>query len=93
MLDFGLVAEIPPHDREAMVSACIHLSNKDWNALIDDFIALGFLPVDVDRGVVMPVMDRVLSPYLKGGGAAAYNFQVCLSLCVCVCGCGAVVFA
>jgi predicted unusual protein kinase regulating ubiquinone biosynthesis (AarF/ABC1/UbiB family) len=30
LLDFGLVAEIPPEDREAMVSATIHLANKDW---------------------------------------------------------------
>lgn len=30
LLDFGLVAEIPEKDREAMVSATIHLANKDW---------------------------------------------------------------
>ena len=28
-----------------------------------------------DRGLIIPVMERVLGPYLKGGGAAAYNFQ------------------
>lgn len=28
LLDFGLVAEIPPVDREAMVSATIHLANR-----------------------------------------------------------------
>jgi hypothetical protein len=33
------------------VSATIHLANKDWDALIDDFIALGFLPRDADRYV------------------------------------------
>ena len=43
LLDFGLVAEIPSADREAMVSATVHLANRDWSALIDDFIALGFL--------------------------------------------------
>ena len=32
LLDFGLVAEIPEGDREAMVSATIHLANKDWCA-------------------------------------------------------------
>ncbi|KAG2496070.1 hypothetical protein HYH03_005989 [Edaphochlamys debaryana] len=75
LLDFGLVAEIPSADRQAMVAATIHLANRDWDALIDDFIALGFLPRGCDRAVIIPVMDRVLSPYLRGGGAAAFNFQ------------------
>lgn len=75
LLDFGLVAEIPPPDREAMVSATVHLANKDWDALIDDFIALDFLPARCDRGLIIPVMDRVLGPYLRGGGAKAFNFQ------------------
>lgn len=38
LLDFGLVAEIPATDREAMVSATIHLANRDWNSLVDDFV-------------------------------------------------------
>jgi predicted unusual protein kinase regulating ubiquinone biosynthesis (AarF/ABC1/UbiB family) len=76
LLDFGLVAEVPQEDREAMVSATIHLGNRDWNALINDFVALGFLPPDCDRGLIIPIMDRVLSPYLRGGGAKAFNFQV-----------------
>jgi hypothetical protein len=58
-----------------MVSATIHLANRDWNALIDDFIALDFLPPGADRGLIIPVMDRVLGPYLRGGGAKAFNFQ------------------
>jgi len=76
LLDFGLVAEVPPADREAMVSATIHLANRDWPALIDDFVALEFLPANCDRGVIIPVMERVLGPYLRGGGAKSFNFQV-----------------
>jgi aarF domain-containing kinase len=76
LLDFGLVAEIPAADREAMVSATIHLGNRDWDGLIDDFIRLNFLPQKCNRGVIIPVMERVLGPYLRGGGAKAFNFQV-----------------
>ncbi len=32
-----------------MISATIHLANRDWAALIDDFIDLEFLPKDCDR--------------------------------------------
>jgi aarF domain-containing kinase len=42
-----------------MVSAIIHLANKDYPSLVDDFIALGILPVDCDRPVVVPLMDKV----------------------------------
>jgi hypothetical protein len=28
------------------------------------------------RAVIIPVMERVLGPYLRGGGAKAFNFQV-----------------
>jgi predicted unusual protein kinase regulating ubiquinone biosynthesis (AarF/ABC1/UbiB family) len=74
LLDFGLVAQIPERDRENIVSAVIHLGTKNWDSLIDDFAALGFLDKDCDRAVVTPVMIRILSPYLKGGGATAMNF-------------------
>ena len=58
LLDFGLVAEIPVSDRQAMVSATIHLANRDWNGLINDFIDLQFLPPNSDRGLIIPVMDK-----------------------------------
>ena len=58
------------------VSATIHLANRDWAALVADFVNLGFLPDDADRGVIIPVMEKVLSPYLRGGGARAFNVQV-----------------
>lgn len=51
LLDFGLVAEVPPADREAMISATIHLANRDWNGLITDFINLKFLPLNSNRYV------------------------------------------
>lgn len=41
-----------------MVSATIHLANRDWNGLISDFIDLQFLPASSDRGLIIPVMDK-----------------------------------
>jgi hypothetical protein len=61
---------------------CGHLGSDgcpwttDQDALITDFVALGFLPPGSDRRRIIPVMDAVLSPYLRGGGARAFNFQV-----------------
>lgn len=36
---------------------------------------MDFLPPGADRGLIVPVMERVLGPYLRGGGARAFNFQ------------------
>lgn len=42
-----------------MVSSVIHLANKDYAALVDDFVALEILPEDCDRAKVIPLMDKV----------------------------------
>lgn len=52
ILDFGLVTEIPADVRDIMVRATIHLANRDFSQLIEDFIDLDFLPPDVDRSKV-----------------------------------------
>lgn len=59
LIDFGLVASIAQKDMDTMVSALIHLANRDYGSLVDDFIALGILPEDCDRPVVIPLMDKV----------------------------------
>mmetsp|Transcript_97166 Transcript_97166/g.245055 ORF Transcript_97166/g.245055 Transcript_97166/m.245055 type:complete len:865 (-) Transcript_97166:164-2758(-) len=78
LLDFGLVAQVPRSDRDTIVASVVHLGTQNWDALIDDFVALGFLAEDTDKGVLIPILQRVLEPYLKGGGAQSMknaNFQ------------------
>lgn len=52
LIDCGLMASINPSDREIMVSAIIHLANKDFPQLVNDFINLKILPDDCDRAKV-----------------------------------------
>ena len=66
LIDFGLVASIKQRDMDTMVSAIIHLANRDYSNLVDDFISLGILPEDCDRIKVVPLMDKALTPYVKG---------------------------
>lgn len=68
ILDFGLMAKIEQEDMDAMVSAIVHLANRDFAQLVDDFINLKILPPDTNRAVVEPLMDRVLTPYVYTGG-------------------------
>lgn len=75
VIDFGLMAEIDEVERNAMVSAIVHLANRDWPAVVQDFIALRFLPPDMDASQVEPVIGAILDQALEGGGARSINFQ------------------
>ena len=76
LLDCGLMATIDREDQDHMISAVIHLANKDYASLVDDFIRLNILPTDCDRTAIIPLMDKALSPYVKGGGAKKYEEEL-----------------
>jgi len=76
LIDCGLMAEIGSADRDNMISAVIHLANKDYASLVDDFIQLKILPEDSDRAAIIPLMDKALTPYVKGGGAKKYEEEL-----------------
>ena len=59
LIDFGLVASVKQSDMDTMISCIIHLANKDYASLVDDFIKLEILPADCDRPKVIPLMDKV----------------------------------
>jgi len=76
LIDCGLMASIDEADRDNMISAVIHLANKDYASLVDDFMKLKILPADSDRAAIIPLMDKALSPYVKGGGAKKYEEEL-----------------
>ena len=74
LIDFGLVRKIPEEDKPKIVLAVVHMAGKDWNAVTDDMISLGFLKPDIDRARVNSLLARILTPYvLEGGGASAFT--------------------
>jgi hypothetical protein len=70
------MANIDRQDQDHMINAVIHLANKDYASLVDDFIRLNILPTDCDRAAIIPLMDKALSPYVKGGGAKKYEAEL-----------------
>lgn len=76
LIDCGLMATIDPKDRDYMISAVIHLANKNYAALVDDFINLNILPKNSNRATIIPLMDKALTPYVKGGGAKKYEEEL-----------------
>lgn len=59
LIDFGLCAEVDQLDTKGMTSAIVHLMRGDVSALIDDAIALRFLPKDVDKTSLLPALQTV----------------------------------
>lgn len=78
LLDFGLVADIPRLSTQRLATLVVSLINADCEAMLDDFIALGFLPVDIDRQRVLPPLKSVVEQGMKAGGdirRRTKNFQ------------------
>jgi len=75
ILDYGLMCTVNRGQMEAMVASIIHLANRDYERVVDDFIELDFLPPTVDKDAVVPVLGAVLDQALEGGGAKNVNFQ------------------
>jgi len=59
IIDFGLMAEVPVGDTRTMTMTIVHLMQGDVGGLVDDAVQLGFLPKDVDRETLVPVLQRV----------------------------------
>ncbi|KAK2080806.1 hypothetical protein QBZ16_000660 [Prototheca wickerhamii] len=67
-IDFGMMGEIDGGVRRALLRATLHLVNREYRALADDFAALGMLPAR--RGAaedVSAALTRVFAGALAGG--------------------------
>ena len=58
-LDFGMMGSIDLKVRDALLRATLHLVNREYDKLADDFVALGFLPPGSDRSKVIPALTSV----------------------------------
>jgi len=78
LLDFGLVAEVEDFNVSRLATVVVHLINADHEELLDDFIALGFLPHDIDKEKVLPPIKSVLEQGMRAGAnirRRTKNFQ------------------
>lgn len=75
ILDFGLCSFIDKAEMDAMVRAIVDLANRNYAGCVRDFVALKFLPEDVDLAAVEAVIGPILDQALEGGGAKSINFE------------------
>lgn len=66
-LDFGMMGEVDEKIRQGLIQATLHLVNREYQALAEDFITLGMLPEDSDRAEIVPALTGVFAKALEGG--------------------------
>jgi aarF domain-containing kinase len=75
ILDFGLMTEITDDQKYGMIEAIIHLIQRDYSSIGQDFINLDFIPRGTDTAPIVPALTKVFDVALAGGGAKSINFQ------------------
>lgn len=73
-LDFGMMSTIKPYQRYGLIEAIVHLVNRDYEALGDDYIKLDFLTPDTDLTPIIPALANVFNNAL-GASVAELNFK------------------
>ncbi len=66
-LDFGMMSDITQQSRVGLIRAVVHLVNKRFDKLSNDFVQLGFLSEDVDLTPIAPAFESVFTTALEIG--------------------------
>jgi predicted unusual protein kinase regulating ubiquinone biosynthesis (AarF/ABC1/UbiB family) len=73
-LDFGMMSRIKPYQRYGLIEAVVHLVNRDFEALAEDYVKLDFLTADTDLRPIVPALANVFGNAL-GASVAELNFK------------------
>jgi len=58
-LDFGMMSRVTAEQRYGLIEAIVHLANRDFTALAQDYVRLGFLDPDTDLTGIVPALESV----------------------------------
>ncbi len=73
-LDFGMMSQIKEYQRYGLIEAVVHLVNRDFDALAQDYVELEFLTPDTDLTPIIPALAEVFGNAL-GASVAELNFK------------------
>jgi len=73
-VDFGMMDSISDADRLTLTGAVVHLINRDFAGLAQDFVNLGFLNPSTDLTPIIPALEEVLGGAL-GDNVGSFNFK------------------
>ncbi|WP_315790778.1 AarF/ABC1/UbiB kinase family protein [Fischerella sp. JS2] len=73
-LDFGMMSEIKPPQRYGLIEAIVHVVNRDFEGLANDYVKLDFLSPDTDLTPIIPAFARVFAD-AQGASVAELNIK------------------
>jgi predicted unusual protein kinase regulating ubiquinone biosynthesis (AarF/ABC1/UbiB family) len=73
-IDFGMMDQLEEETKETLASAVVQLINRDYQALANDFVSLGFLTPDTDIEPIIPALEDVLGNAI-GESVKDFNFK------------------
>ncbi|PMB04574.1 hypothetical protein CI594_04435, partial [Fischerella thermalis CCMEE 5196] len=73
-LDFGMMSEIKLPQRYGLIEAIVHVVNRDFEALANDYVKLDFLSPDTDLTPIIPAFARVFAD-AQGASVAELNIK------------------
>ena len=73
-IDFGMTDQLDQLTKETLVDSVVHLINRDYADLANDFVKLGFLTPDVDVRPIVPALEAVFADAI-GASVGDFNFK------------------
>ncbi|XP_057960557.1 protein ACTIVITY OF BC1 COMPLEX KINASE 3, chloroplastic isoform X3 [Malania oleifera] len=64
-LDFGMMSETPEEARSAIIGHVVHMVNRDYEAMAQDYYTLDFLSPDVDISPIVPALQSFFDDALN----------------------------
>ncbi len=73
-LDFGMMCQVEPYQRYGLIEAIVHMVNRDFEALAQDYVNLEFLTLETDLSPIIPALAGVFNNAL-GASVAEMNLK------------------
>jgi len=73
-IDFGMMDQLDENTKETLIDAIVHLINKDYTDLAEDYVKLGFLSPEVDIRPIVPALETLLGNAMSKS-VGNFNFK------------------
>lgn len=73
-IDFGMMDQLEEETKETIASSIVHLLNRDYERLAEDFVFLGFLAPNTEIEPILPALEQVLGNAM-GESVKNFNFK------------------
>ncbi len=67
IFDFGMVGRLSPQLKQSMVNAFMHVIKREYRALVDDFVDMGFLSQNVNRDALCADLTPIVEARFSEG--------------------------